>query len=356
MSARKNRRISAAHNFYTYNVLSSHLAGANHFRYCDPEDLNADARMDKILSLLKNEVADESIIALQETSVYYANTLHKFFSDNDYYFVNRHYGAAFNDYMGVGIAIPKSKYELLQTDSIRVGDKLIMPRFKKYHWFLQYFISFWKMIVNFFTSILIYFKLMKKPHDHWWHAKQRWNILVSMLLKDKKNGDTFWVSTYHMPCAFRNPDVMLIHSALALQHIQKLANDDTKDMIPYVLMGDFNFKPLDSMYELYMEGEIDEKHPERPKMVPGLKFDLSVIPVFSAYKEFFGEEPEYTNNARVQELPHFIECLDYIFLSRKWQVMDCLEAGGRKEDVDHPFPDKENPSDHVPLKAKLALK
>ena len=48
----------------------------------------------------------------------------------------------------------------------------------------------------------------------------------------------FVVGTYHMPCMFKVPSVMMIHCALSAQHIHKYANND-----PYVLVGDFNIKP-----------------------------------------------------------------------------------------------------------------
>ena len=48
----------------------------------------------------------------------------------------------------------------------------------------------------------------------------------------------FVVGTYHMPCMFKVPSVMMIHCALSAQHIHKYANND-----PYLLVGDFNIKP-----------------------------------------------------------------------------------------------------------------
>jgi endonuclease/exonuclease/phosphatase family metal-dependent hydrolase len=45
---------------------------------------------------------------------------------------------------------------------------------------------------------------------------------------------------------------MTIHSALAAQHAQKYARDD-----PYVLMGDFNFTPSSSQYDLLTKGTMN---------------------------------------------------------------------------------------------------
>ena len=36
-------------------------------------------------------------------------------------FVNLHYGSRFNDYMGVGLAIPLNSYEIVKVDCKRMG-------------------------------------------------------------------------------------------------------------------------------------------------------------------------------------------------------------------------------------------
>ena len=72
----------------------------------------------------------------------------------------------------------------------------------------------------------------------------------------------FVVGTYHMPCMFKVPSVMMIHCALSAQHIHKYANND-----PYLLVGDFNIKPGASL-----------SHPVHPFLLPlFLNFCLSLI-------------------------------------------------------------------------------
>lgn len=71
-----------------------------------------------------------------------------------------------------------------------------------------------------------------------------------------KGGMSFWVSTYHMPCAFRSPLVMTMHAALVTQAIQKLAGDR-----PYILAGDFNLMPASQEYKLLTGGRLDNDNP-----------------------------------------------------------------------------------------------
>jgi endonuclease/exonuclease/phosphatase family metal-dependent hydrolase len=62
---------------------------------------------------------------------------------------------------------------------------------------------------------------------------------------------SFGVATYHMPCAFDKPLVMLAHGGLAARHAAALA-----DGAPFVLAGDFNMKPWDPAYRLVTEGRL----------------------------------------------------------------------------------------------------
>lgn len=358
------------HRLYTYNVLCSHLAGKDHFRYCKPDFLDAKYRLELIKQKLGAEIDAGSIIALQEIGYGWAGELHAFFAEKNYYFVNLHYGSRFNDYMGVGLAIPLNSYEIVKVDCKRVGDTIWLPRAPRKHWIVAFFFGWMMLFVNLFTDLLIKYKLKKKPHDLWQHVKDRWNNLTSVKVRSRKSGETFWVSTYHMPCAFNNPDMMTVHASLALKRLQMLAGyvdpkegEDEVEKLPYVLLGDFNWKPQDGQYTLYTTGTLDKGHHAFPSSRVGLpsgsdfSFNPDVLPVRSAYAEANGEEPEYTNNARVREQPHFKETLDYIFLSAEWGVnsVDSLDYLASKEEQDEPFPDEVEPSDHVSIAANLCL-
>ena len=84
-----------------------------------------------------------------------------------------------------------------------------------------------------------------------------------------------------------------------------------------------------------------------------------------------GREPDYTNNAIIRGQDQFTETLDYIFISEHWQV-DAVRplparpayaeaAGGAPaaspvvDIAGKPYPDDEQPSDHLMLAATLSL-
>ena len=75
----------------------------------------------------------------------------------------------------------------------------------------------------------------------------------------------------------------------------------------------------------------------------------------SAYVVATGSEPDFTNYAKVQNDPVFIETLDYIFHSSGWNV-DSVQALPHRDTVPGPLPNKDEPSDHILISAKMSLK
>jgi hypothetical protein len=93
-----------------------------------------------------------------------------------------------------------------------------------------------------------------------------------------------------------------------------------------------NFKPDSLCYDLIVKGKLDESHPEYAEGFPAKQhyddtdFQFKTAPLRSAYKEALGSEPEFTNNAQVQQQPPFVECLDYVFVSPHWKVQGANET------------------------------
>jgi hypothetical protein len=63
-------------------------------------------------------------------------------------------------------------------------------------------------------------------------AKGRMNIMLFARLKEVSSGKVVCVGTYHMPCMFWLPSVMVMHTALVSQRMKALAGND-----PHVLAG-----------------------------------------------------------------------------------------------------------------------
>lgn len=80
----------------TYNVLSSHLGGADYFTSCKPADLDANYRLEVLKKKLDLEIESKAIICLQEVSTPWAGYLHAYFANRGYHMITGLYGNKFN--------------------------------------------------------------------------------------------------------------------------------------------------------------------------------------------------------------------------------------------------------------------
>lgn len=327
----------------SYNVLSSHLSAPNYFQACKPENLSPDARLEKVRDKLRGEMERQSIICMQELSTSWSGKLHGYFYKNDYHFITALYGNKFNGYMGVGVAVPKSKYELLEVDITRVADTKRLPRAPLPGLFMSWLLFLKATLL----ACAKYLKLYQPPTDMWDNALYRSNQMICTRLKEKHTQKTFVVGNYHMPCMFKLPSVMVTHCALSAQHLQRWAKED-----PYIYAGDFNIKPSSSQYQLMVTGTLEPNHPDYPTIVDDWRPNIK--PLRSAYAVAKGREPDFTNYAKIQQEPTFIEVLDYLFLSDAWNVRDVLELPHR-DTVSGPLPNDDEPSDHIMIAADLTL-
>lgn len=330
-----------SHRIVSYNILSSHLANPEHFASCDPVHLDANNRLEQILAKLTPYIQQQSIICLQEVSITWAGPLHAFFAAHGYYFTTAQYGGAFNNYMGVGIAWPLARYQALDIDITRLSDTRKWQRKPKF--------EHYKMTcLNFLARKLRIRKL--KIDDPLAMAKRRFNQVVFVRFKDTRDDSVFCVANYHMPCAFYAPKVMTLHVAMYVQWVQKLSQN-----APYILTGDFNIKPHSPQYQLITTGALDTSAKAYPDTNKEDAWTPEISqPLRSAYATYQGKEPKFTNYAQVRNNPVFIETLDYIWLSKAWQVNSVLPLPGLKE-VDGPFPNEIEPSDHIAIAADLTL-
>lgn len=338
------RMASTKVNIVTYNVLSSHLAGADYFTNCDPQYLKAEYRLDLLKKILEEKIDENAVICLQEISTLWSGNLQPFFIDRGYCMIDTHYGGKFNGNMGVAIAFPLKKYKLQNLDITCIADTKYMPRKPK----LTYFGKLYSNVWSYVSDMLNWVGLVAKVDNPWSHALRRNNRMITARLSPLSDlNKKFVVGTYHMPCMFRLPGVMLIHSALSAQHIHKFAGGD-----PYMYVGDFNIKPDSSMYQLLTTGAVEEIHPEVPKNEPGDNYKLQVTPLRSAYKVLQGKEPDFTNNAQIRDDEPFIDTLDYIFMSQQWEV-DSVDELPNRTAMKGPLPIRNEPSDHLLLAAKV---
>lgn len=341
----------------SYNVLSSELADTKAFPYCDPADLAANVRLNRLFQKLDGPVSERSIVCLQEVSLSWSGPLHSYFSKRDYHLIMSSYGSYFNGYMGVGIAFPTDKFS---ADDVRLqclADAARWPPVPQRSAFSKFLHAIRCQVnstIAFCTGTTVK-KLNKRSRSPWIQAKERKNVLVFARLRSRSNGASLCVGNYHMPCAFWSPPIMLIHSALVVSTFQKLANG-----APYaVLAGDFNIKPRDSAYRMITTGAIAPDHADFPPTPPDGSpadrwFPRDFTAMKSAYAEFNGVEPEFTNFSQAENQPQFCETLDYLFCSKQLEVVDVVPLPAR-QNVSGPFPVRSEPSDHILIGCTVKL-
>jgi len=327
----------------TFNVLSSHLSSPTWFTACRLEDLDPETRYVRMLGWLEDEIKLQTIICLQEISQDWVGKLHVYFSQRGYKFIHSTYGSFMGGYMGNGIAWDDTHTTLVDAHLSTLSDD--WTQCKETDTYEKMRQRFNEMVgaVNSCVSEEISLYFQNDP-DYNWQIKRRKNTMIS--LKFRKATKTFWVATYHMPCAFTMPEVMNVYASLSAQKIQALAGTD-----PCVLAGDFNLKPKEPGYYLIREGGIG--HYQLPPLSSHWSPKLN-YPMRSAYKEFHGTEPDFTNWSVVKDGLPFIDTLDYIFLSREWDIVSVPALPTRFE-VCGPLPNASNPSDHLPLSVVLTL-
>jgi len=324
-------------NIFTYNILSDSYCSPGFYTTCDPEHLKPEKRMNTLKDILREQIRLESIICLQEITRVQEAILQSFFNEQGYTLITCLYGKAWSGFMGVGIAVPK-KFRVVDTKFVRVADGKKWAKKEKPG-------RLSKLVTFFLTELGVMAEPERDPLED---AQNRQNVMVLLELGFASCGPTFYIGTYHMPCAFRTPIVMTIHSALVAQAIQKEAGDK-----PYILAGDFNLKPSSDQYGLLTTGKMSATSNEHPLLPEGDDWTSDVKPMKSAYKEVSRLEPYFTNYAQSRGQPVFIECLDYIFYEGL-KPMVVLDIPTRSA-INGPLPNEAQPSDHVPIGATFEV-
>jgi len=351
----------------TYNVLSPRLASPQQYPSYAREDLAKDSRWPKILNRMQKAVDDDRIIALQEVDLEWAGNLHAFFAERGYAVVFAQYGKQMNGYMGVMMAWPTKVFQVLDVELCKLTDtapKRVWPRSEA-----GPLARFGYLTYQGLTDILG----CRPPEfetegGEWKLAQGRMNEAILVRLRPRATSCDFCVATYHMPCLFGTTEkvrAVNIHSQLLLNRLKRFAAADVKkgfQEAPVALMGDFNIKPGTSSYRLIESGgsiatvsKQGSKHE-----VHGLEqLPIAEFPdgLRSAYKDFHGQEPMFTNYAMsAMSKEAFVDTLDYIWFSPgRLKVVACQQLPKETGNVNGPFPNAEEPSDHLPLHATLRM-
>lgn len=336
----------------SYNVLSSHLADPRDFPTLNPDHLSSANRFPVVLQKLQEEVDQNSIICLQEVSYDWAGSLFTYFANRGYHLVTGLYGKKHHGYMGVALAWPINQWRVIDVDISRLTDKREGGWPKAPSSDPGRLTEIWNQLARATRPYLEYVGIVSKgPVDTWEMAENRFNVLLTVKLQDKTSGRSFAIGTYHMPCAYKTPKVMTIHTDLAARHVQRLAGS-----MPFILAGDWNIAPSDSSYRLLTTGKMDVGDPVWPEPKYGMHWEPTTKAMRSAYAASDHGEPEFTNYARWKDEDPYIDTLDYIFISPQWTVKG-VKPLPHKAEAAGPFPnlDYGEPSDHILIAAELIL-
>ena len=366
----------------SYNLLSTLLAGKDYHIGSDATHLETAFRFELLKKKLIPEIKRNAVFCLQEVDTGWHDLLRPFFSECKYALVGQSFGKSPTNWGGVFIAYPAGIYESPQSRIIKMSEAIEQNRMMRGGeirsliaiWYFQLWWTSWLLfglmwifqgmcwlMARLGTTVKCFgcsrFVARIKPlvdrskkfaqsrKDPWKRAADRDNLLVWLELKTlvaagdsncRRPRDRFCVATYHMPCQFRDAEVMEIHAAVASNEVMAYSRTNR-----YVLAGDFNMKPTDSLYRAVVSGNF------------WARIKRSAPPLLSAYMTVQKREPAFTCHSQIIGVPHFRDCLDYIFYSEGWVASEVLPISDTPSAPS--YPSAEEPSDHVMIAATLQL-
>jgi len=189
-------------------------------------------------------------------------------------------------------------------------------------------------------------RFIQPASDPWKTAMNRTNTLIC--LEVVIDGKPLYVGTYHMPCLYKEPDTMAIHSSMVKDLMFELSAGQD-----FILAGDFNLKPYDTSYRSLTEkGYLDVNFPKNNDYQITYRSNVEQV-LKSAYREKNGAEPVYTDFSHTPHSPNFCETLDYIFFHGQLTVKQVLELPDQP--IGESYPDETRPSDHLMIAATFQL-
>eukprot|EP00501_MAST-03F_sp_TOSAG23-6_P001785 GSMAST32.ASY1.ANO1.1863.1 assembled CDS len=342
-------------NVVSWNLLSANFSNPSYFIESDPKHLLPSNRIRDIQAHLLPHLMRGSIICLQEVSQDWQGILNCFFEKYGYNFISSCYSTS--QVMGVAIAYPQDKYSLQKCDISTLAKS----------WEADSSLDLVKDFKNarMRDNIFLYVGLKERSTQY---SATSTKTKTTKTTKNRKNksrqlNNGFGIATYHMPCAFTKPLVMLTHSSLMVNRIHELSKSQGDDT-PFILAGDFNFKPEDSTYELYVFISIPIFFWYEISVVDW----LPTVPgsLTSCYHFMNGKEPTFTNFAFTDAMTKsddsddmindpFCETLDYILCSKHWTPRQVIKLPTRDELNNRSMPNESQPSDHLLIGATLSL-
>ena len=326
----------------SYNVLVPIFTSIPYYYHTSERRfLKADYRWNLIRSQLEQEIVnhENTVVCLQELSRSLLPKFEEFFRQFNYTLHYDLYGKIYNDYMGVGIAVP-SLMHISTVSMIKVGDRIrSMTKLRETNQSL--FSWAWAMCESVVSQVTYYWS------DRWNTAMARNNTLI--YLEVTINDKTLCLGVYHMPCLYKLPHVMIIHASIVKDLMFELAAG--RD---FILAGDFNIEPRSVCYAALTRKDCDSyRFPESSSYEISYRPNRSQV-MKSAYREMNGDEPAYTNCSNIFQSSRYCGTLDYIFFSGHLTVESVLKLPSHS--TSDSYPDETHPSDHLLIAATFRMK
>lgn len=300
----------SSHIVTSYNVLSSAFT----------EEPERSLRYKRLKRSLLEMCDNDHIICLQElTHEWYVKLLTDI--PASYRIVIASTAPYWMGFMGCAILYP-SHYQVNKIHIIRIGSELPIP-VKVYDW-----------------------KVKQPPpgDDPGNYASSRYNSSIVIEFDD------FVVSCYHVPSSYWDKK---LHQVITLHAVQYIASSQkVADNKPLICSGDFNMIPYSVGYNIITGATVDTEDNYYPSIEwndGGEEKWLNVSRMISSY----APDHPITCRARDKDTGEVrAMSLDYIF-HRGINVLDRGEVVVVNDET--VYPDKNNPSDHVPISILFEL-
>ena len=306
---------------FTWNVLSSAYFTADDYPEYDEEIFDIERKTKQVLEEVENMIRREYIIVLFEVCDVLMRRLIPLALNLNYVVRDSYYNHPQSNNMGTVVMFP-NHYAVLDYQQIVVGQLIKEEKDdkneeneknekneKKY--------SCANKIWNLFSTS----NIEKTDVEE---AKSKHNVMI--LVKLLNQNREFIIGAYHMPCAYRKPQVMKYH----LETVWSICNEFSFSLSsPVILCTDMNTTPNDELYSY-----------------------LPSKGMVSANKFCMGKEPSYTTftENKFMILP-FQQTIDYVWVSSK-HISQVIRFPVNNTDL---LPSQSFPSDHLWLKFVLVF-
>ena len=337
----------------TFNLLSSFCATKEYYPYVKPQFLDFSNRLSRVKKLIDAWTKVNFIICLQEVDELWFRALESKFIEKKYGLHSVRYT---DGTMGQLIGYPINHFDKVFVDQFIPGLYVKEICDKMEHCELKNSES------NHNHDIIM---------DQLLEGSKSPNTMISIGLSAKYHGKkvnkNILISTYHMPCKFKDQFLMLSHIHAVKMRLKEIVTKwDQFDSL--VLAGDFNMLETSNEYGYMINPNSDDIIIDLMNVLyKSVGIDLrQTIQFKSAHLLCHGKEPEYTN-CSIKKNKNFVGTLDYVFINDNISVRSCtigLVAPSLDKSLDHLYykntklplyPNAVCPSDHLALSTSLFI-